>query len=503
MRKKKRRTGWIWFLLLVLGAGAFYKFYWLPKQAEAASGVSEYSEYTVTRGTVSVTVTGSGLLDAKQVQTETVIGGLKILTAEPEPGDVLREGDVLYTLDPDTVEERILAVTADLAEYKRTLSRYSDYDTVNAPGVGRVKIIYAKKGDLCADVLVANGCLAVLSADELMALDIDTAAAVLPGDEVQIVFATDNRTITERGSVEKLTDTGCTVILPDTNALPDVQATVKKGGEEIGTGVFYIHMPMYVYNTTGAIKSVDAKLNASVNTGSKLFTLAEDVAADSYRQTIREREEAAEELLELLRYRLDPVIRVKNAGVLAELPLRENEVTVKDASAAVMHTGGAVKMTVDIDETDIPGLKLGQPAEVTLDAYPNDPFLAEVTRMPAIGVQSGTITVYKVELTLRNDDRLLEGMHGSAVITLQTHPDVIMIPVTVLEEDAAGAYVLVSAAQGEEKRYVTTGISDGTWTEITEGLAEGDVILYIPRGGTDMVSKIVARNRRMMSGIGG
>ena len=116
MAKKKRRTGWIWFLVILLGAGAFYYFYWMPKMRAAADPAAQYSEYTVTRGDVSVTVTGNGLLEAADEMNETVIGGLKISSVEVKEGDRIEEGTVLYKLDPVTIEDRILAVSQDLQE---------------------------------------------------------------------------------------------------------------------------------------------------------------------------------------------------------------------------------------------------------------------------------------------------------------------------------------------------------------------------------------------------
>lgn len=503
MKKKKRNTGWIWILVLLLGAGAFYYYYWMPKQQAALTGQKNYSEYTVAKSSVSVTVTGSGLLEAGDEVDETVTGELKITGTCVKEGDRVAEGDILYTLDPDTVEKRILAVSQQVADSRRTLSRYSDSDAIYAPGAGRLKILYAQKGDLCREVLLREGCLAVLSADELMGVRIVTDKTVTPGEELRVTYTYEGRPYNDKGSVESLTEDGFIAVFPDGNALPGEPVTVNYNGAELGKGEAYIHMPLYVINTEGAIKNVDARLNASLNIGSKIFTLAEGAPSDAYRQTVRDREEASDELLELLRYREDPVIRAGHAGTVALLPLSENDTTVKDVSVVTLHTGGAVKMTVDIDETDIPGIRLGQPAEVTLDAYPDTPFAASVTRLPLIGVQSGTITVYKAELTLEPDDRLLEGMHGSAVITLESHENVVTVPVAVLEEDESGTYALVPGAEVPQKRYVKTGISNGTLTEITEGLSEGDVLLYIPRGGTDMVTKMMVRSERMMANYGG
>lgn len=500
--KKKRRTGWIWILILLLGAGAFYKFYYLPKMQAGLAPEKQYSEYALTRSDVSVTVTGSGLLEPLDTEEETVIAGLKIADAVAKEGDRIEEGDILYTLDPDTLDKRILAVSQDLAGYRRSLARYSSSDAVYAPGAARVKVVYAKAGDRCEDVILREGCLAVLSADELMAVEIVSGQKPAQGETLRFSFTQDGRAYTEQGTVEKLTASGFIAVFPDTAALPGVQVSVAlRDGTTLGTGEAYIHMPLYVYNTEGVIKSVEAKPNISVTTGSKLFLLAEETPSDSYLQAVRDREESAEELEKLLHYKEDPVIRAKNAGTLAKLALSVNSVTAKDVSIATVHTGGAVKMTVDIDETDIPGLRVGQKAAVTLDAYPGVSFPASVTRLPVIGVQSGSITVYKAELTLESDERLMEGMHGSAVITLESHENVLTVPVVVLEEDAEGAYALVAPAG--EKKYVKTGISDGTVTEITEGLSEGDVLLYIPRGGTDMVTKMMERSQQTMAYYGG
>ena len=503
--KKKRKTGWIWFLILLLGAGAFYYYYYRPKKAAEAEAAQKtnYLSYTAAAETVSKTVTGSGLLESGEEKKLSTIGGLKILSVPVKEGDAVAAGDTLYTVDPDTLEERILTLTQEISSYSRQVMRASDSDAVYAPGSGRLKAVYAEAGKTCEETIREYGALAVISTDDTMALLLETANAPEPGRAVQVTYPYGSGTRTEKGTVERKTENGCLITLPDTYALPGDTATVFSGTEKLGEGTLYIPSPLYVYALGGTVKSVNTRVNSAVNTGSKLFLLVGAVQTDSYRQAVRDRDKAAEELETLLYYRGNPVITAPEAGIIGELCLKEYETTEKDKTVAVLHTGGAVKMTVEIDETDIPGIQVGQQAEITLDAYPDTVFTAEVTRIPAIGKLSGSITVYETELTLSEDARLMEGMHGSAVITTETRENVIALPTAVLEEDETGTYVLCGSAAAPEKKYVTCGISDGTVTEITGGIAEGDTILYTPRAGTDIVSKMMSMRESAMRSYGG
>ena len=76
----------------------------------------------------------------------------------------------------------------------------------------------------------------------------------------------------------------------------------------------------------------------------------------------------------------------------------------------------------------------------------------------------------------------LAGMNASVKISLETHEDIILIPIDALVEDETGVYVYTSY---DEKTNtlgnlipVTTGNSDGTYVEILTGLTEGNTYWY-------------------------
>ena len=149
------------------------------------------------------------------------------------------------------------------------------------------------------------------------------------------------------------------------------------------------------------------------------------------------------------------------------------------ADAIVFHTGGAVKLVINADELDIDAVSLGQSASVTLDAYPGESFTATVSHISRIGTVSGSITTYPVEVTLSFDERLLEGMNGSAVVLTSKKDNVPLLPVDLINEDSTGEYVNVMSASGAyERRDITTGLSDGKNAEVTSGLVAGDQVWY-------------------------
>lgn len=68
------------------------------------------------------------------------------------------------------------------------------------------------------------------------------------------------------------------------------------------------------------------------------------------------------------------------------------------------------------------------------------------------------------------------GDYAQLIILNASVFDVISVNNEYIREDTLGRYVYVNTDNGNEKRYITTGYTDGVFTEVTKGLAEGDTI---------------------------
>jgi HlyD family secretion protein len=217
-------------------------------------------------------------------------------------------------------------------------------------------------------------------------------------------------------------------------------------------------------------------------------------------------------------------------GIVSYLPVRMGEYVVpgiQNATGSFLMTlsdMSTVTSEVKVDETDIVNVKVGQDADVTIDAVPGKVFKGKVTEIGSQAVlrTSGLATTqsttsnqeakdFKVVVTLGNPpDNLRPGLSTTAKIKTSERKDVIGIPIQALAvrsrkdlEDAAknakkdGNVTLAAPpppAAGDPKkdevqgvfvvngrkalfRPVETGISGVTNIEITKGLQPGDEIV--------------------------
>jgi HlyD family secretion protein len=211
-------------------------------------------------------------------------------------------------------------------------------------------------------------------------------------------------------------------------------------------------------------------------------------------------------------------------GVITNLPVREGETVV----IGIQNSPGSTLMTladmsvitaeVKVDETDIVNVRMGQSAEVTIDAIPRKTFHGTVTeigdnaivRSTGVSTSQATSTSeeakdFKVVVTLNDPPPdLRPGLSTTAKITTATRNNVVSIPIQALtvrnhadlrSKDASGKGVeaaapVENAKQKEEIQGVfvirhkkaefvpvATGISGTTDIEVTKGVQEGDEVI--------------------------
>lgn len=151
-----------------------------------------------------------------------------------------------------------------------------------------------------------------------------------------------------------------------------------------------------------------------------------------------------------------------------------------------------------MDEVDAPKLKVGQPARISVDALPGQILPGHVRRVApyvmAVEKQARTVDV---EVALENEQdipRLLVGYSADVEVVLDSHDNVLRIPTsTVLE----GNKVLLYDATGKtlEERAIKTGITNWEYTEVLEGLKEGDrIAASLEREGIAAGASVVPEN---------
>jgi HlyD family secretion protein len=232
--------------------------------------------------------------------------------------------------------------------------------------------------------------------------------------------------------------------------------------------------------------------------------VAADIAraeVQAYRSQIRQAEASLKSTLDSLG---KTVYNSPIDGIITSLRVEEGEVAV----IGTMNNPGTVLMTiadlsemeveVEVDETDVVGVNLGQKSDVRVDALPNQVLRGSVTEIGSSAIAKQTTVQeesrdFQVTITLENPPLTLKpGLSASADIITAEKKGVLAIPISSLvlrekESSAAakdekteeeGVYILEN---GRAKfRPVTKGIMGGLLIEVTSGLSQGSEVIVGP-----------------------
>lgn len=156
---------------------------------------------------------------------------------------------------------------------------------------------------------------------------------------------------------------------------------------------------------------------------------------------------------------------------------------------------------VNVDETDIAQIAVGQSVDITVDAYSSQLFSGTVTKIApeAVSVQNVTSVPVTVAVDLP-DARLKPNMNATCDFVTQRKTDVLLVPNEAVKETDAGTTVTVMAQGKQEVRPVKVGIVGNDKTEIISGLKEGDEVITAIIQPTGL--KSVQNNRQQRRGPG-
>ncbi|HXZ94341.1 MAG TPA: efflux RND transporter periplasmic adaptor subunit [Dehalococcoidia bacterium] len=168
-------------------------------------------------------------------------------------------------------------------------------------------------------------------------------------------------------------------------------------------------------------------------------------------------------------------------GIVADISITEGEEisTAALATPAItMVDTSEIEMQGYIDELDVASVKLGQAANITLDALPNEQVTGNVTFISPISTVQAGIVSYATTITLENPSaELQDGMSATAEIVVERRDNVLLIPNTVIQGTLENPMVVVLVDKQEEEREITLGLSDGINTEVLSGLEDGDRVV--------------------------
>jgi HlyD family secretion protein len=162
-----------------------------------------------------------------------------------------------------------------------------------------------------------------------------------------------------------------------------------------------------------------------------------------------------------------------------------SSILVLGSTATLVFTlGDTTQVYVDgkVDEADIGSVYMGQHARIRIESFKNRTFSGKVTRIAPLGVEKDNVTTFSVRVSIDNPTGEIKAMMtANAEILIDEHKNVIAAPEQAISYDAQ-KHALVNvpdpkAKDGMRKVAVTVGLANGSNTEITSGLKEGDKVV--------------------------
>ncbi|BCX14707.1 MAG: hypothetical protein KatS3mg088_390 [Patescibacteria group bacterium] len=130
------------------------------------------------------------------------------------------------------------------------------------------------------------------------------------------------------------------------------------------------------------------------------------------------------------------------------------------------------------DQNEVIQLQKDAKVKVKLDAFQDQEFEGKITFISLTPTTGADSTDYKVKISLELPQEILEkikiGMTGDLRFSIKSKENVLYAPSQFIKADRKGKYVNLGSIKN--KTYIKTGIEGDEYTEIEEGVKEGDIL---------------------------
>ena len=452
----------------------------------------------VVKSTISQIVDTTGNVDSSEYKNLSIPSGGRVIKSVKK-GDLVKKGDVLIEIDSRRTGFLISQTEENIAIAESSL-KMAKLNYQNALDANHIAVQLSKGNNEMAAQSVKSALTALENANNIGSASMQTA-------NISLVNAQNsyNQTITQAKTA-----------LEQANYQ---LSTAKNNGL---TGVALAQYESAVANAQASYNSAVAAAEASINSAASAIDQAEasarsgsENAEEAYNQALISQsvaywnslaslEQAESQIKAALESINTAEIQVSIAKInfeIAKLDLENSSIImpfdgiVQNISftegeylspgiAAVTVFSDEFEIKTNIEESDISKIKVGQKAEITLDAYPDEIFTGEVKEVSKISSNlAGVITFpVKIKVTDEKKDLLMYGLSANVAIFISENSDILVVPsISIFEENGKSIVYLPDPAgkNGFITKEVTTGVSDFENTEIISGLEEGEEIFLI------------------------
>lgn len=531
-----RSKGMMIAISVLVCAGGTYA-YW----SNGSMTTAKETEQIVTeakRGNIRFSISGTSQIEAKDIFTVSAPAEGVVKAMNLTKNMSVKAGDILFTLSSPTLENNLQLALVTYDQLQRDLNDLlKQQGSLRASSPISGKITYAANLDVGSNV---NKSTKIASISDLSTLlvtlpfQLEDAVQLKKGDSVDLTI--DGFMLTKTGSISsigtnpradgkggKLIDIEITVVNDQTlDAGLNVKGSVLVGTRTIDSvgqaPLQYSRTETIISGATGILDKMPFKSGAMVKQGDVVASILNDTLSDDIasKQAALEKQKLvvddAQEKVDALTVKspIDGEFSTdfvdKRTNIVSGYTPGTKVGSGKQFGAVA--NPNLVQLPIQVDELDLPNVKLGMKAEIRVDSLPGRIFQAEVTQVSTVGTTTNGVTFYDVVLTVQNmNNQLKYGMTATGEILIQDKQNVVYLPPEALQSQRGQRFVTLKKDDGTlvNQHEVKIGIRSSTQVEITEGLQEGDKVVVPTSSSTQSLSQqeINRLRQQFQGGTGG
>ena len=483
MNRKWWIIGIVVALLVALGVGGWQRI----ATQETEAGAQAEQTAVVRRGTLSVMVSGTGSLAPKSQATPSFLSGGRVTEVLVEEGQAVEAGQALIRLETDELALQVARAEAALGAAEGQLAQL-----LAPPRAEEVAAAEANVEAMWGQVDGAAANLDQVSAGpdaaQIAAAQAEIAAAEMAYRAALRTYDTTDEDDEERKEQARYDLWAAEVALDAARTqLDDLWAGAD--AEEVRA----------------------AQANASTAEAERDAALAqlELLLAEATEEQVRVTQATVEQArigLDQARLALErATLAAPMAGTITSLDVELGERVAPGSPIVVLSDLTGLEVDINLDETDVPAVTVGQEARSNLDAFPGVELPGEVTYVAPVAQNQSGVVLYLVTVRLAPVDpsigpaanpaeapstdsgqasgqqvNLRTGMTAEVEITTTSQENALIVPLRAVETEGGRAHVWRLSGDEFERTEVTLGLMTDTDVEVTRGLAEGDVVSVTP-----------------------
>lgn len=172
-------------------------------------------------------------------------------------------------------------------------------------------------------------------------------------------------------------------------------------------------------------------------------------------------------------------VRAPFAGLVSTVTAQVGDPVAGSTTLVGLVDPGSVEVEAAVDEVDVARLKVGQAVRLRLESMPELALQGTVKNISPVGTTTQGVVSFKVRVAVDSPrEDLRHGMTAVATVVVDRRTNALLVPNRAVRTQGNQRTVEVALSpEGREQRRVRVGLSDDQFTEVLDGVQEGETVV--------------------------